>query len=135
MKNIVLLFLLLNSLWGAKIDEFADKNNYFRDYNTALTQKTDKIIMLVLVADFCPWCKKFERKVLENKDVSKIVKQNFVPVIVDNYRDIKHYPKAFSTHQLPTIYFIDSKTKKVLNKSSLYMKKDEFISTMKETIK
>lgn len=129
--------MLLTSLWSAKIDEFANNNYYYRGYDLALSiaKKENKTVMLVLVADFCPWCKKFERKTLQNGLVSKLIKQNFIPVIVDNYRDKGSYPKKLSTPRLPTIYFIDSKTQKVINKSTLYVNKNDFLVTMQKAIK
>jgi len=137
MKIYILLFILLTSLFGAKIDEFANKNSYFRGYDLALSvaKKENKMVMLVFVADFCPWCKKFERKTLQDELVSKLIKQNFIPVIVDNYRDRDSYPKRLSTPKLPTIYFIDSKTQKVINKSTLYVNKNDFLVTMQKAVK
>lgn len=137
MKIFILIFSIFITLYGAKIDEFAKESSYFRDYNLALkvAQKEDKIIMLVLVADFCPWCKKFERKTLKNESISKLVKQNFIPVIVDNYRDTGFFPKELYTSKLPTIYFINPFTQKVLNTSTLYVKQNDFSISIKEALK
>ena len=135
--KIFLLFILSTSLWSAKIDIFANENSYFRGYDLALSvaKKENKTIMLVLVADFCPWCKKFERKTLQNELVSKLVKQNFIPIIVDNYRDVGSYPKKLSTSKLPTIYFINPSTQKTISKSTLYVNKNDFLVTMQKVIK
>lgn len=134
MKIFILIITILITLNAAKIDEFAKQNSYFRDYKSALTvaRKQDKIIMLVLVADFCPWCKKFERKTLKNSSISKLIKKDYIPVIVDNYRDKSSYPKELYTTRLPTIYFINPNTQEVLNKSTLYVKHNDFHITMKE---
>ncbi len=136
MKTFLLLFVLISSLWSAKIDEFANKYSYYRAYDLALSiaKKEDKMVMLVMVADFCPWCKKFERKTLQNELVSKLVKQHFIPVIVDNYRDEGSYPKELSTSRLPTTYIIDSKTQKVIQKSTLYVNKNDFLVTIQQAI-
>jgi len=55
MKIITLTLLLFATLFGAKIDEFATKAGYQRDYNTALemAKKQNKEIMLLVVADYC----------------------------------------------------------------------------------
>ena len=137
MKILILIFALFLTLSASKIDTFAKEASYFRDYNSALemAKKQNKTIMLVMVADFCPWCKKFERKSLRNKEISNFVKKNFIPVIVDNYRDKKHYPHRFETSKLPTVYFIDSDNQKVINSSSLYVKKNDFLEIIKKTIK
>ena len=137
MKSFILLFILLTSLFGAKIDDFSKEASYHRDYYSALeiAKKEQKIVMLVLVADFCPWCKKFERKTLEHKDISALVEKNFIPVIVDNYRDIDKFPKKLATKRLPTVYFIDSSNQKILSKSTLYLKKNDFLITINKAIK
>lgn len=137
MKSIILLCILLSSIWGAKIDSFAKETSYLRDYSSGLkaAELQDKLIMLVLVADYCPWCKKFERKTLSNKSVSKLVKEHFIPVIVDSYRDKSSYPKKFYTSTLPTVYFINPKTQNILNVSTLYVKKNEFIKSIKKALK
>ncbi len=137
MKIFFILLIIYTSVFAAKIDDFAKEASYYRDYNTALkiSKKENKIIMLVLVADFCPWCKKFERKTLEHKAIMELVDKNFTPIIVDNYRDTQNYPKKFTSSRLPTVYFIDSKTQKVLSKSSLYLKKNDFLKQMQKAIK
>ena len=66
--------------------------------------------------------------------VSKLIKQNFIPVIVDNYRDKGSYPEELTTPRLPTTYIIDSKTKKVINKSTLYVNKNDFLVTIQKAI-
>lgn len=136
MKIVLVLFVLISSLWAARIDEFAQETSYYRNYYTALdvAKKENKVIMLVLVADFCPWCKKFERKSLQNEEVNKLVKKDFIPVIVDNYRDKDLYPSELYTKRLPAIYFINPKSGHVFNKSSLYVKKDDFIISIKEAL-
>ena len=134
MKIFFILLIIYTSVFAAKIDDFAKEASYYRDYNTALkiSKKENKIIMLVLVADFCPWCKKFERKTLEHKAIMELVDKNFTPIIVDNYRDTQNYPKKFTSSRLPTVYFIDSSTQKVLSKSSLYLKKNDFLKQMQK---
>ena len=62
MKPFILLFVLLSFLYSAQIDEFANGVGYLRSYNMALesAKKEQKLIMLLVVSDYCPWCKKFE---------------------------------------------------------------------------
>lgn len=136
MKYILLLFVFLTCVNGAKIDTFANKYSYYRGYDLALSvaKKENKMIMLVLVADFCPWCKKFERKILQDNLISKLIKQHFIPVIVDNYRDDDSFPKELSTSRLPTTYIIDANTQKIIKKSTLYITKNDFLVTMQEAI-
>jgi len=136
MKTLILTFLFVASLWGAKIDEFAKEVNYLRNYDSALkiAKKENKMIMLLLVADYCPWCKKFERKTLKNSSVSSFVSKNFIPVVVDKKRDQGLYPKEYNTPLIPTVYFIDPNSQKSLYKSVAYMKKKEYISNMNKAL-
>jgi len=136
MKIFVLIFLFISSLWGAYIDEFAKEVNYLRDYNSALeiAKKENKLIMLVVVADYCPWCKKFERKVLQNVSVSAKIKKDFIPLIVDKYREKEHYPSIYSDSAIPTVIFIEPKNEKNLYKSTSYINKQDFLSDINETL-
>ena len=136
MKYFILLFIFVTSIYGAQIDKFAKEVNYSRDYNSALeiAKKDNKMIMLLVVADYCPWCKKFEKKTLKNQSVSKIVSRDFVAVVIDNKRDKGLYPQEYNTRLIPTVFFIDPKSGKNVHKAVVYMKKKEYISNMNEAL-
>lgn len=137
MKIFIFILLLITSLWGAHIDEFAKEANYSRDYNSALeiAKKENKMIMLLVVADYCPWCKKFERKTLKNKDISSMVDKNFIAVVIDKNKDKGKYPKEYNTPLIPTTYFINPNTQKSIHKAVAYMKKKDFTKNMNEALK
>ena len=137
MKIFILLFAILITLYGAKIDEFANKLDYSRDYNSALeiAKKQNKVLMLVVVADYCPWCKKFERKTLNSTSVKTFVNKNFVPVIIEKHIDIDKYPKEYASAPIPTVYFIDPKTQKSIYRSISYIKKKDFTYNMQEALR
>ncbi len=111
-----------------QIDEqnFASEMGYETNYNEALkkAQKLKKNIMLVLVSNFCPWCRKFEQRVLLKNDVNAIVQKNYVPLILNKERD--PFPKEFDTGFTPIIHFIDYKTQKSYHNVIGYNNKDEF---------
>ncbi len=134
MKTALVLLISVLTLWGAKIDDFAAANGYLRDYKPALEQakKENKLIMLVMVADYCPWCRKMEHKTLEDSAVAAKVKSEFVPVIVDRNLDKAHYPEAYDTPRIPTVFFINPHTETHIYESIAYVKKDEYLQTLGE---
>ncbi|MBU0720518.1 thioredoxin family protein [bacterium] len=135
-KFFIIFFTMAMTLFGANIDTFAANMGYYRDYDTALVQakKENKPLMLVLVGDYCPWCRKFERKTLQRESVALSVNKNFIPLIVDRNLDKKSYPEAYSSPRIPTTYFIDPKKGAKLFESLGYVKKDEFLATIDEVL-
>ncbi|MDD4855637.1 MAG: DUF255 domain-containing protein [Sulfuricurvum sp.] len=136
MKILITLLTLVSFICAAQIDEFAFEVNYLRNYDMAIktAKEQNKIVMLVVVADYCPWCKKFERKTLKDSDVMVKVNENFVSIIIDKYKDKGKYPEEFLTPIIPVVFFIEPKKQKVLTKTVAYMKPDEFITNMNDAL-
>ncbi|QOY51167.1 thioredoxin family protein [Candidatus Sulfurimonas baltica] len=136
MKIFIITLLFITSLLGARIDEFAKEAGYMREYVSALkiAKKENKMVMLLLVADYCPWCKKFQRKTLQSSPLSTKIKQDFIPVIVDKYREKEHYPSIYSNSSIPAVFFIDPKSENSLFKSISYVNKKDFLSNINEAI-
>ena len=136
MRYLLTLLALFSLAFSAQIDEFATEVSYERDYNKALkmAQDQNKVLMLVLVGDYCPWCKKFERKTLKSQEVRDEVSKNFIPLVMDKYKDKEKYPKAFYAPVIPAVYFIDPKTEKSLLETVAYMKKAEFLENADDAL-
>lgn len=132
MKILITLLILFSFIYAAQIDEFAAEVNYLRDYKGAVktAKEQNKMVMLVLVGDYCPWCKKFERKTLKAAEVMPIVNENFVAVVIDKYKDKGKYPEEFTSPMIPAVFFIEPQSQKSLLDIVAYMKKDEFIENM-----
>jgi thioredoxin-related protein len=137
MKTFILLFTLVFTLFSAEIDEFATNMGYLRDYKQALkvAQKENKPIMLVMVGDYCPWCRKFERKTLQRETIAMSVNKDFIALIVDRNLDKEHYPQELYAKRIPTVYFIEPKKGTSFFESMGYVKKDEFQETLTEAMK
>ena len=86
--------------------------------------------MLVAVADYCPWCKKFERKTLKDSAVMAKVNENFVGLVIDKYKDKGKYPQEYNAPLIPAVFFINPKDQKSLFETVAYMKPDEFMESM-----
>lgn len=132
MKILITLLTLLNFIYAAQIDEFSAEVNYLRNYETAINtaKKQNKIVMLVVVGDYCPWCKKFERKTLTDSAVMAKTNESFVGIIIDKYKDKGKYPQEFSAPLIPAVFFINPKDGKSIQETVAYMKPDEFIENM-----
>ncbi len=136
MKIILLLMTMLTFMFAAQIDEFASEVNYLRDYNMALktAKEQHKMVMVVVVGDYCPWCKKFERKTLKSSEVKAQVDENFIPVVIDKYKDKGKYPEAYYAPLIPAVYFVDPSNEKVLLTTVAYMKKGEYMENMDDAL-
>jgi thioredoxin-related protein len=91
--------------------------------------------MLVVVGDYCPWCKKFERKTLNSTLIQNQVKKDFIPLIIDKAKDKGKYPPEFYSKLIPTVFFIDPKTQEHVYESLGYSKKTTFAIDMDLALK
>ena len=110
MKLLLITTLLVMHLFGNNYREFAAKMNYEINYEIALVKakKEKKDIMLVVVANFCPWCQKLEKLVLSKDKYDKPIQKKYIPLILN--KEVGDFPKKFETPFIPTIYFVDYKT-------------------------
>ena len=137
MKIVWTLLLLAFSLFGANIDNFAKEMNFERDYKTALSKakKEHKVLVMVLGADYCPWCRKFEHKTLSSKLIKPRLEKEFVVLVVDKKFDIKTFPEKFRTQFTPRVFFIDAKDESILLDTTGYIKRKVFNQKLDEALK
>lgn len=107
-------------------ENFASEMKYETNFDEAVkkSKKLQKNIMLVLVSNYCPWCRKFEQRVLLKEDVNSIIQKNYIPLIINREKD--PFPKEFDTGFTPIVHFIDHKTQKSYKNVVGYNNKDEF---------
>lgn len=69
MKKMVLLIALITTLFAEGYKDFAKEMAYETKYETALqrAKKENKNLMVLMVTNYCPWCSKFEKKLLVTK--------------------------------------------------------------------
>ena len=136
MKYLLVLLTMFSLAYSAQIDKFASDVNYLRDYQEAVetAKEQNKMVMLVLVGDYCPWCKKFEKKTLKSEEVKEVVDKNFIAVVIDKYKDKGKYPEAFYAPLIPAVYFINPSTQKPILDTVAYMKKKEYIENMEDAL-
>ena len=136
MKKIIILLLLSLTLFGANVDNFAQEMGFERDYKTALTRakKENKILMMVLGADYCPWCRKFERKTLNSSLLKKRLQTEVVTLVVDKKFDIETFPSKFQTQFTPKVFFINPKDETIILDTTGYIKKKHFAENLDNAI-
>lgn len=134
MKNILISVLLSLSLFGANIDEYAKSEGFERDYKTALkkAKNANKPLMMVLGADYCPWCRKFERKTLSSKDVKSFLNKELITLVVDKKFDIESFPAKFQTNVTPRVFFINPNTEEDFFQTAGYIKKKDYLKKLDE---
>lgn len=132
MKILLTILIVSSTVFGAGYKEFAKKMQYETNYEIALkkAKKDKKDIMFFMIANFCPWCVKFEKKVLEKKDINKLIHKKYIPLIIN--KEEKNFPKQFKTPIVPTVYFVDFKTQKIKTKVVGYNSRTLFINEIRK---
>lgn len=137
MKLFSLLLLCSLTLFASHIDDFATKMSYSRNYTDALKEakKQDKVLMLLVVSNTCPWCRKFESNTLEHATIDAIIKADFIPLIVEKNADKPNFPKRYHATRIPTVYFIDPNTEDLLFESMGFVRMSEYKETLEDIAK
>ncbi len=112
--------------------DFAKAMGYETNYEAAVkkAQKSGKNIMLVLVSNYCPWCRKFEERVLLKKEVNTIIQEHYIPLIINKEKE--PFPKNLDQAFTPIIHFIDYKSLQSYDSVVGYNSKDEFMYLLKK---
>ena len=105
--------------------------HYETDYESALrrAKREHKDIMLVLVANFCPWCRKFEERVLLKKEVNALIQEHYVPLIINKEKG--GFPKALDKGFTPIVHFISYKDAKSYESVVGYNNRESFVYLLK----
>ena len=112
-------------------ENFASEMKYETSFDEAMkrSKNEQKNIMLVLVSNYCPWCRKFEQRVLLKEEVNTIIQKNYIPLILNREKD--PFPKELDIGFTPIVHFIDHKTQKSYKNVIGYNNKDEFTYILK----
>lgn len=132
-KTLLLSLLLCTTIFAKNYKDFAKEMNYETVYKTAIkkAKKEDKQVMLFMTANFCPWCIKFEKKVLKKEYIDAKLHKNYIPLILN--QEEGKFPEKLKSPITPTMYFIDAKTQKVVDKVIGYNNRDRFIEILSNT--
>ncbi len=108
-------------------NDIALELNYETNYEEAVkrAKKEKKNILFVLGANYCPWCRKFEQRVLLKREVNEAIQKRYIPLILN--REEGKFPKEFYKSITPVVHFIDYKTQKSYHSVAGYNNKDDFL--------
>lgn len=70
-----------------------------------LQEKSSKVIMIDVVRTHCQYCIKMDKNVFHDKEMSKWLKERFIPVKIN--LDIDEMPLDVKVQMTPTFYFLD----------------------------
>lgn len=91
MKKLLLIFGLIASIVAISINSNADSGPYepsrdaFKDYAQAKlkAQKEDKLILIQIGGNWCPWCHKLERFFTNTDAIKALLNDTFVSIKVN----------------------------------------------------
>ncbi len=102
MKIVLFLVLFILSLNAAEL-------GWSHDYTKGLQEakKEHKIVYVLITSENCGWCRKFERTTLQNKEIKKRLREDFITIHLS--REWDDVPTAFKPSPVPRHYFVDEK--------------------------
>lgn len=132
MKALLSLLLIAVMASAQSYKDFAKEMGYETNYETALQRalKEEKDLMVVMVTNYCPWCGKFEKKTLSDKEVHTIITSKFIPLIINKQEG--GFPSYLNTQIVPTTYFVEPKKEWAYYERIGFANKAEFLEALKE---
>ena len=129
MKKIIILLAIVSSLFGAGLD-------WPNEYKEALAQakKENKQIYMLITANDCRWCRKFEQTTLQDAKVLKALKEKYVLLHIDREMDMDDMPSTFKSKRVPRHYFLRNNGK-VIYTFVGYWDSLDFISFLEDVAK
>lgn len=127
MKQLFIILTLCVSMHAASIENFAKKMAYETSYEKAITKakRENKLLMLVMVTHYCPWCRKYERDTLSKKSIASLVNKKYIPLVLN--REGRAFPAKFDTPRIPTTMFIDPNKEIIVYQEMGFKVKKEFL--------
>lgn len=132
MKALMSLLLIAVMASAQSYKDFAKEMGYETDYKSALQKALTegKDLMVVMVTNYCPWCGKFEKKTLSDKEVHTIITSKFIPLIINKQEG--GFPSYLNTQIVPTTYFVEPKKEWAYYERIGFANKAEFLEALKE---
>ena len=125
MKKTVLILLFTLTLFASNAKDAAFMLDYEEVYSIALdtAKKENKILMMVIVKEPCPYCD----KLVEDTQIIKAKLKNFIPLVIAHDDE---YPESFRPPVRPVTLFINPNDSSILHALYGYRDIDVFQSAM-----
>lgn len=107
---------LFTTLFFFSLTLFASGINFEKDLETAKQKaiNDNKKLMIMYSTPTCPECNYMKKKVFKDKKIIAYLNEHYVSVIMDIHKDKNILPYSFIG--IPTFYFSDAKSMKLLSK-------------------
>lgn len=128
MKKIILLLILSVGIFAAEITW-----NTTYDAALAKAKKESKPLMVVITTEQCRWCRKLEATTLQDAEIVSRINSKFQAVSVTKDKSI--YPKTLTAKMVPTSYFIDPSTEKVIYSIPGYWDSEDYNSILDDALR
>ncbi len=102
--NVGLILFIPLIVQAGEWDYRAQSKIQWRDYGAdafAEAKSTGKPLYVLVYADWCHWCRKFETKTLETKLIRQLLQNEMIPVAVNNDKQIE-IAKKLGANLVPT---------------------------------
>jgi thioredoxin 1 len=93
----------------------------------------NKPVFVYARSESCGWCKKFEAETFTNQGVARILKENFILVSIDVYKQ-KNETRNFRVHGTPAEIFLDPRGIEI-KRIPGYIDTETFLNTIDEISK
>ena len=130
MRYILILTLFVTLSWAQNLEAFAKKHHYETDYKVALqkAKAQKKEIFFVMATNYCPWCRKYEKRTLSHAAVDKAIHKDYIALILN--REKGDFPDRFQTPIVPVTYFVDYKDGSIVTKEVGFKAKKELLELL-----
>ena len=100
---------------------------FFTNYKEAIVHgvKNNKKLFIIFATEYCGWCRKLKKDILNSKKTQKILLENYIPLFLD--RDEKNsYPaRQYTVSSVPAMYITTSDGNLILLKRVGYYKQEK----------
>ena len=119
------------AVWMVAVAALFGEVHWQPDYERAraVAEETHRPIMVLMVSRTCRWCRRLERRTLENPMVGDYVNAHFVAVKV--YRGESDYPETLYATVVPTTFFLAPDGEPLRLVVEGYEEPSEFLDSLK----
>ena len=133
MKIYILLFLLLSNLMAITVKDAAFSLNAQTNIYKALKKanhEDKKLVLLLIIKEGCSWCEIMIEETMHDKQIKDAL-HDAVVVVADMNSTLA---KNLKTEHTPSMYFIDTKSRKIIYEEVGYVKSGSFLISIISTM-
>ncbi len=76
-----------------------------------------------MVTNYCPWCRKYEKRTLSDININAEIHKRFIPLILN--REKGQFPEQFKTPIVPVTYIVNHRDEGIVKKEMGYKGKKD----------